>query len=69
MTENGIKQERILGNNKRINILGIQIDKLNQKETIALVEKYVLNKEPLHLIGVNADKINSSRKILGSNRL
>ena len=62
MTENGIKQERILGRNKRINILGIQIDKLNQKETIALVEKYVLNKEPLHLIGVNADKINSSRK-------
>ncbi|MCJ8189539.1 MULTISPECIES: WecB/TagA/CpsF family glycosyltransferase [Lactobacillaceae] len=62
MTETGIKQERILGHNKRINILGIQIDKLNQKETIALVEKYVLNKEPLHLIGVNADKINSSRK-------
>lgn len=51
-------QEQILGNNKRITILNTQIDVLNVKETIELVEKYVMQKVPLHLIGVNADKIN-----------
>ena len=53
-----IKQEEILGTNHRINILGINIDVLTVKETIELVEQYVINKEPLHLMGVNADKIN-----------
>lgn len=52
------RQERILGNNKRITILNTQIDVLNAEQTIDLVEKYVIQKEPLHLIGVNADKIN-----------
>lgn len=55
-----IKVEKKLGNNKRINILGVNIDVLNTKETIELVEKYVKLKEPLHLMGVNADKINES---------
>lgn len=58
MNEIDIKQEQILGNNKRITILNTNIDVLNMKETIELVEKYVKTKTPLHLIGVNADKIN-----------
>lgn len=53
-----IKQEKILGENKRIKILNTFIDVLSIKETIDLVEKYVIEKEPLHLMGVNADKIN-----------
>ncbi len=53
-----IKQEEILGKNKRIVILNTIIDVLNVKETIELVEKYVKTKTPLHLMGVNADKIN-----------
>ncbi len=52
------KQEKVLGNNKRISILNTTIDVLNVEETINLVEKYVKQKEPLHLMGVNADKIN-----------
>ena len=56
------KQERILGNNKRIIILNTTIDVLNTQDTINLVEKYVLQKEPLHLMGVNADKINELNK-------
>ncbi len=52
------KQEKILGNNNRITILGATIDVLNFLDTIKLVEKYVNLKEPLHLMGVNADKIN-----------
>lgn len=52
------KQEKILGNNKRITILNTTIDVLNVKNTIRLVEVYVKRKEPLHLMGVNADKIN-----------
>ena len=52
------KQEKILGNNKRITILNTTIDVLNVQETIKLVEEYVKQKEPLHLMGVNADKIN-----------
>ena len=53
-----IKQEKILGNNKRITILNTLIDVLTVKETIDLVEKYIITKTPLHLMGVNADKIN-----------
>lgn len=52
------KQEKILGKNKRITILNTKIDVLDFKQTIDLVEQYVLLKEPLHLVGVNADKIN-----------
>ncbi len=52
------KQEKILGNNKRITILNTTIDVLDVKDTINLVEEYVKQKEPLHLMGVNADKIN-----------
>lgn len=47
--------------NKRITILGTNIDALTAKETINLVEKYVMKKRPLHLMGVNADKINMMR--------
>lgn len=53
-----IKQEKILGNNKRISILNTTIDVLSVKDTIELVEKYVNTKTSLHLMGVNADKIN-----------
>ena len=53
-----VKQEKILGSNNRIEILNTFIDVLSVKETIDLVEKYVIAKEPLHLMGVNADKIN-----------
>lgn len=52
------RQETILGNNKRIELLNTTIDVLGVHETISLVEKYVKQKEPLHLMGVNADKIN-----------
>lgn len=52
------QQEKILGDNQRIKMLNTIIDVLDVQETIDLVEKYVINKEPLHLIGVNADKIN-----------
>ena len=57
-----IKQEKILGNNERINILNTTIDVLTIKETIDLVEKYVITKTPLHLMGVNADKMNEINK-------
>ena len=50
--------DKRIGTNKRVTILGAQIDVLDVPETIALVEKYVVQKEPLHLIGVNADKLN-----------
>ena len=53
-----VKQEKILGDNKRITILNTTIDVLTVEETINLVEKYVITKTPLHLMGVNADKIN-----------
>ena len=55
-------QEKRLGNNKRINILNIDIDVLNMKQTVELVEKYIVTKTPLHLMGVNADKINECNK-------
>lgn len=53
-----IRQEKIIGHNKRIMILNTIIDVLTVQETIALVEEYVKTKTPLHLMGVNADKIN-----------
>lgn len=58
MDINVITTEKRLGNNERVTILDTQIDVLNFAETVELVERYVLEKEPLHLIGVNADKIN-----------
>ncbi|WP_455583545.1 WecB/TagA/CpsF family glycosyltransferase [Lactiplantibacillus pentosus] len=60
-----IKQEKRVGSNNRINILGANIDVLSNKDTISLVEKYVITKTPLHLMGVNADKINA----LNNNKL
>lgn len=60
LEKNGvIHKDSRLGDNERIEILNTQIDVLTNEETISLVEKYVINKEPLHLMGVNADKINS----------
>ncbi len=53
-----VKQEVLLGTNKRITILNTVIDVLDVQQTIDLVEKYVQTKTPLHLMGVNADKIN-----------
>ncbi|MHA6647224.1 WecB/TagA/CpsF family glycosyltransferase [Aerococcus urinae] len=52
---------RILSH-KRIQILNTNIDVLNTKETIELVDKYIQNHKPLHLMGVNADKINQLNK-------
>ena len=57
-----IKQEKIIGDNERIQILGVTVDVLNVKETIDLVDKYIQTKTPLHLMGVNADKINEANK-------
>ena len=57
-----IKQEKVLGKNKRIKILNTTIDVLNMTETIELVDKYITLKTPLHLMGVNADKINEVNK-------
>lgn len=53
-----VKQEKILGKNKRITILDTVIDVLDMNETVNLVEEYIVTKTPLHLMGVNADKIN-----------
>lgn len=52
------EQEIVLSKKPRIMILNTKIDVLSVKETIDLVEQYVIAKIPLHLIGVNADKIN-----------
>lgn len=65
MEVNEVKQETVLGKNKRITILNTVIDVLNVQETIDLVEEYVKTKTPLHLMGVNADKINE----VNSNKL
>lgn len=54
-------QEKRLGNNPRVTILGTDIDVLTSAETVELVEQYVLQKEPLHLVGVNADKLNEMK--------
>ena len=62
MEEFEIKQEKRLGNNPRVTIMGVTIDVLDVTQTIELVEQYVLQKEPLHLIGVNADKLNEVAK-------
>ena len=56
-----IKQEKKIGENKRIEILGVKVDVLNVQETIDLVNKYIKSKTPLHLMGVNADKINEAQ--------
>ena len=61
MIIDNIKQEKILGKNKRIEILGVKIDSLNVQETISLVEEYINTSTPLHLMGVNADKINEAQ--------
>ena len=53
-----VNQEKVLSEKHRIKILDVKIDVLDVKETIDLVEQYVIQKEPLHLMGVNADKIN-----------
>lgn len=46
----------------KIKILGVDIDVLTINETIAEVEKFVIEKHPLHLMGVNADKLNLCQK-------
>ena len=57
-----IKQEKILGKNRRVKILNTMIDVLNMNETIELVDEYIKTKTSLHLMGVNADKINEVNK-------
>ena len=57
-----IKQEKVFSDRPRITILNINIDVLNVSETIDVVEKYIIQKEPLHLMGVNADKLNECNK-------
>jgi len=57
-----IVQDKRLGNNERVTMLGTQIDVLSVADTIALVEQYVKQKEPLHLVGINADKVNEMAK-------
>lgn len=55
-----ITQEKRLGKNSRITILGTQIDVLSRQQTVDLVNQYVLTKTGLHLMGVNADKLNAT---------
>lgn len=55
-----VVQEKILGSNRRISLMGVSIDVIDMQQTIHLVEKYILTKTPLHLMGVNADKINEA---------
>ena len=57
-----IKKEERLSNNKRITILGVDIDVLTNEETVKIVEQYIRTKTPLHLMGVNADKLNEAKK-------
>lgn len=57
-----IFQDKILGTNKRINIMGVNIDSLDEEQTIELVNSYIKTKTPLHLIGVNADKLNEAKQ-------
>lgn len=43
---------------EKVELFGVNFDCLTMDETINLVEKKILKKEPTHLLGVNADKIN-----------
>lgn len=63
--DKNIKQEKVLGRNKRITMMNTVIDVLDMKETVELVDEYIKTNTPLHLMGVNADKINE----LNSNSL
>lgn len=56
--DKNIKQEKVLGRNKRITMMNTVIDVLDMKETVELVDEYIKTNTPLHLMGVNADKIN-----------
>ncbi len=56
--DKNIKQEKVLGKNKRITMMNTVIDVLDMKETVELVDEYIKTNTPLHLMGVNADKIN-----------
>lgn len=38
--------------------MGVRIDPLTMKETVAETERFVIEKKALHLMGVNADKLN-----------
>ena len=62
MEQTSIVRDNRIGENKRVTILGADIDVLDTAQTVALVEQYVQQKEPLHLIGVNADKLNEMAK-------
>ena len=57
-----VVKDKRLGSNPRVTIMGVTIDVLDTAQTVELVERYVLQKEPLHLIGVNADKLNEAAK-------
>ena len=39
-------------------MMGVRIDPLTMKETVAETERFVIEKKALHLMGVNADKLN-----------
>ena len=56
--DKNIKQEKVLGRNKRITMMNTVIDVLDMKETVELVDEYIKTNTPLHLMGGNADKIN-----------
>ncbi|EOL42985.1 WecB/TagA/CpsF family glycosyltransferase [Enterococcus phoeniculicola] len=43
---------------KKIELFGISFDALTMKETVALVNEKLKNKEPTHVLGINADKVN-----------
>lgn len=43
---------------KSLTMMGVRIDPLTMKETVAETERFVIEKKALHLMGVNADKLN-----------
>ncbi len=43
---------------KSFTMMGVRIDPLTMKETVADTERFVIEKKALHLMGVNADKLN-----------
>lgn len=43
---------------KSFTMMGVRIDPLTMKETVAETERFVIEKKALHLMGVNADKLN-----------